>query len=368
MSNIFDYLEWRGDLSFDAAPFNEVDNYILSKVGTPDMTGVVPSGWDTVSLTEAVNNYLDIRGDSAYNLGILASPSIVPAMVQMTKTIRFKDLRLSGFINSVIPERTEQFSALTITMPGHKHYVSFRGTDDTILAWKENCLFSTGEQVAARTDAVRYLEWVASRYSGELIIGGHSKGGNLAVYAAACVPAEIQDRITAVYSNDGPGFLPDFYETEGFRRISTRIHTLLPQHSIVGLLLTQVPGYEIVASSVAGAAAHDGFNWEVSGNSFVHCGSFSKSSQMIEAALDHAVFNMSVDERKAFIEEIFGAFEQAGVVFVSDLTDNTLKKAMSMIESLKEGSEAKRFLVFAFNEIKKEFLPLGRKKKNVDES
>lgn len=345
MAQISDYLDWRGDVTMDFSPFNEVDNFIISKIGTPDFTGIIPSNSRAVTLTDAVNKYKAMYGDNGKYLGALASPNIGETIFRLPDVERFKNLRLSGFVKKISEAETEQFSALTIGLPDGRFYVSFRGTDDTVLAWKENFMMSVEESVAAQRDALEYLEWVAAQYNGRLIVGGHSKGGNLAVFAAASASKEIQDRITDVYNNDGPGLHSEFYESENYKRISGRIHTILPEHSLVGTLLTQDANAVIVKDSSHGIGAHDGFTWKVMRNEFIRAPKgLSRSSCSFDESMNKMMATMSVEERKAVIDEIFEIIGSTGSSTITDIVERRWHQAKTMAKTFKKSPETKKFV------------------------
>ena len=261
MDNIFDYLDWRGDIPFSVSPFNEVDNYIVAKIGCCDFNGIVSGGTEPVAVGAALDAYFSLRGGDGVSFGALASPALAPLLRRLPETPRFRDLMLRCFVRRALPAMTEQFSALTVSIPDGTHYVSFRGTDDTLYAWKEDCMMALSGAIPAQRDAADYLMRTAAVLDGVLRVGGHSKGGNLAVYAAAQADAAVQDRIGIVYNNDGPGFAAEFLSSPGYLRIREKLLTLLPQYSIVGTLLEQETNCTVVRSSRFGVAAHDGFNW-----------------------------------------------------------------------------------------------------------
>lgn len=356
MANIQDYLDWRGDITMDFSPFNEVDNYIVSKIGGPDFSGIVPEDTGDILIGEAVATYRELYGDAGSYLGALASPNITKTLFRLPYCERFMSLKLSGYIRKTIESETEQFSALTIKLPDGRNYVSFRGTDDTILAWKENFLMSVEDSVAAQRDALEYLKWAAANYTGSFIVGGHSKGGNLAVYAAANASEEIQDRICDVYSNDGPGFLPEFYQNPGYKRIRDRIHTILPRHSLVGTLLSQDENAVVVNDSCRGIGAHDGYTWEVSRTGFVRSKKgLSRSSLSFDESMNTMIRNMNADERKAVIDEIFAIVESTGSSTVTDIVERRWHQAKTMAKTLKNSPEAKKFIASAAELLVKDY-------------
>ena len=349
MAFIMDYLEEKGDVPFSRLPFNEVDNYAVTKIGTPNYSAVLKEE-ETVSLEEALERYFTAPGGEGGYLGALASPTITEALRRMKSLPRYRELVLSGYVRRVLPAQTEQFSALTVTLPGAWSYVSFRGTDDSLLGWKENFLMSVGP-VEAQADAAAYLASAARRVEEPLMVGGHSKGGNLAVYAAAMVPEEIQARITDVYNNDGPGFLPEFYREPGYLRIRPRLHTLLPQNTIVGTLLTREKWVSVVKSSRWGAAAHDGFTWEVRDAAFVRCPNLSRGSLAFEETMDRVLAGMDQAQRREFTDELFDALAATGADTVTEVSEQNLSQALEIAGSFRKGTGTKRFVLEVIREM-----------------
>ena len=360
MATILDYLDWRGDVPFSVSPFNEVDNYIVSKIGTPDFTGLVPGDMREIPIREVCDRYFTVYGDNGRYLGLLASKKINPTIKRLPGTVRFGDLMLSGFVSSIVPSETKQFSALTVTLPDGTRYVSFRGTDDNLISWKENLLMAVNDTVAAQADALDYLIRAASKLDGPIIVGGHSKGGNLAVYAAANAPEEIQNRIIRVYNNDGPGFRPEFLTGKGYLAVRGRVQTLLPQHSIVGTLLTQDEGFTIVKSTKSGIAAHDGFNWEVNATGFVRCAKLSRGSRAFEESMTTVLEKMDDTERIEFIDELFEVLGAAGAENLTDLTEHKLRGAVSIVNSFRKGSKTKKFILEIIESTLKELAQIRR--------
>lgn len=339
MANILDYLDWRGDLSFDESPFNEVDNYILCKIGCPDYTGIVPDdGYAPIdyAITRAF-------ADNEQNLGRLAGPLLPEVLKRLPETPRYSALMLGFFTLTESEEKSEQFSALTVRLPDGTRYVSFRGTDDTLIGWKENFLMGSRETVHAQCDALAYLKQQAE-YPGKMIVGGHSKGGNLAVFAAANCGSEIQDRITAVYNNDGPGFYRDLYSEESFLRIRDKVHTILSEHAIVGLLLNYDKRCSIVRSEAEGAAAHDGFRWEVKGTSFVRSEGFAPRTLILRDAIEEFEAEMPDEVRYEFTDALFGALDGMGIKTVSDLTEQKLRQGLQAVKELAKDPDVKLFV------------------------
>ena len=343
MAVLFDYLDWRGDLSFQTDPPNEADCYLIAKIGCPDLSGIVPADEREVTLQEAVCAFRAKEGTDPSSLGVAASPLILESFYRLPSVPRFQPLMLSGFRKTNDAENTEQFSALTVCIPGGLHFITFRGTDDTLVGWKENFHMSVKDTIPAQEDALCYLRWAMDAYDGNFIVCGHSKGGNLAVYASAMVSQELQERIVSVYNFDGPGFQDDFLQEEGYRRILPKLHFLIPQNSIVGLLLSVGKDPEITACSYFGPKAHDGFKWEVRGTRFVRAEALSRSSVLFKKAVSETLAGMSAEQREAFVEGFFRTMTSTGAFTLTDLTEAGLLNSLEIVKSLGRDREVQRF-------------------------
>jgi hypothetical protein len=246
---------------------------------------------------------------------------MLPLFRKLPETVRCGDLMLSNYVNQIDIKREEQFSALTIGLSDGTVFVTFRGTDDTIVAWKENFNMGTVDAVPAQIDAADYLQRSMAKRAGSIRVGGHSKGGNLAVYAALIVPEAVQARIGTVYNFDGPGFRRDRSETPGYLRVRPKLQTILSQHAIVGRLLHHETRCTIVKSSQPGIAAHDGFQWRRRAN-----GSSAARIRFDEQRLRRrhagARDSMAQQQRQSFVEELFSVFSATGALTLMDLTDN----------------------------------------------
>ncbi len=335
MANLLDYLRWRGDLSFQQDPFNEVDNLLLTQLVFLNFHGIVPEDSSSpVSLEDAAGHFFSLERQNI-SLGVLVPDEIVELFRLMAKSRRFSDSRLSFFSDRLDEARQEQFCAITVDLPDGSSYLSFRGTDDTIVGWREN--FNLGYQfpIPAQQDAAKYVRrTAASRPAVPLRLGGHSKGGNLAIYAAVYSPPALQAQIIAVYNNDGPGFRRRLQEQEEYRRIQDRIHTIVPQSSVVGMLLEHAETYEVVRSTQTGLMQHDGFSWEVLGSSFVHLDRVTDHCQYVDRSLKDWVDAMDDNAREQLVEALFQALDSAGVKTLTDLTEDKLRSARILLGTL----------------------------------
>ena len=208
MANMMDYLDWRGDLTFTASGFNEVDNLLFAELVYTSFDGIVTgqSEAEAVTLAEASAVFWEQNSREE----ILARVSMTKAapfvLEKMAKTERFRDVKLWGYVNDISEEEQSQFAVMCAGLPDGSIYVSFRGTDNTITGWREDFNMGYLSETPGQLKAVSYVEQMLGEGGRPVRIGGHSKGGNLAVYAAVHCSSGLQDRILAVYSNDGPGF------------------------------------------------------------------------------------------------------------------------------------------------------------------
>ena len=288
MANLMDYLDWRGDLTLEISPFNEVDALILAELSFVDFDGIVPPPelGRGLPLNEAAEAFFARHGGKDVPMGVLVPDTISKMLRKLMTSPRFRNMTLNGYTALLDDSIEQQFAALTIDLGNGSIYISFRGTDDTIVGWKEDCLLTVMDEIPAQRDAVEYLTWAASVYPGKIAVGGHSKGGNLAMYAAAMAPESVQERIGNIYNNDGPGFQEKILQTEGYRRIKPRIKTILSQNAMVGTLLWNDCDYTVVKSTAALLGAHDGFTWETTPTSFVRCENLSPSARAFDRAME----------------------------------------------------------------------------------
>ena len=337
MGTVYDYLTWRGDLTMRAAPFCEVDSLILSMFAYLDMQDIVPAPGEegTLSVWAASKAFMERYPDPKKSkMGVLIPKDIVKMMRAMRSTKRFGTLKMSGYVNLIDPETELQFSAVTFLMADGTAIVTYRGTDDTLVGWKEDMNMCFLPVVPAQIKAVEYLKNVAKEHKGKLILTGHSKGGNLAVYAAVHSDAAIRERITAVYSNDGPGFGKNILDDPDYREIRPRICNLVPQSSVVGMLLEHDENFTVVKSrQKSGFLQHNGLSWEILGNSFVHLKDVTSDSRKLDRTVNQWIRDMTPEQREEFAEAVYQLFSVDGAQTLTDLVA-ARKKWFSHTKSL----------------------------------
>lgn len=327
MPNMMDYLAWRGDLPLTVAPFTPVDGLILASLSYNDLGPHAESGEGMLLRDLAPLLPLKAQTGNQYFLQWRA------LLYAMADTVRFGAIRLHDYVNLVDDERSIQFSAVTADLPNGQVCVCFRGTDNSLVGWREDFTMAYESPVPAQMEALTYLERTALRQGGDLLAVGHSKGGNLASYAAAHAAPETQSRIRGVYSFDGPGLDDATLESEGYGRIRGVVHAVIPQSSVVGLLLAHHPDYTVVRSTAVSLLQHDAFTWQLSGPRFEELGDVDTGSQLMDETLHEWLCQAPPTQRRVFVETLFSLLEATGAATLSDLSADKLRSALAILSA-----------------------------------
>jgi hypothetical protein len=336
MANIIDYLKWRGDLTFRQAPFNEVDVVILARLSYIFFDDIVPENLEkSVRIRDAAKQYLS--DDSKVNSAIYEDD--VELISLMGESRRFGKLKLMGYVNQLDEEMVKQFSAVTIRLDNRKYFVSYRGTDKTFVGWREDCDMAYAMPVPSQISAVQYLNSIAANLEGNLILGGHSKGGNIAIYAASECEHSIKERIEKVYSLDGPGFSSKIGDNKGYAEMLPKIYTYIPQSSIVGMLMEHGEDYVIVRSSKEGLLQHDVYTWEVTGPKLIHEDDITDESKILNASLSEWLNGMDYEQRKQFVDSLFALLEEGDSKTTDELSAHWYKGVGKLLSSFKKLDE-----------------------------
>ena len=334
MSNFLDYLAWRGDLTFEKDPFNSIDALILSTLSYVDFKDVVPGrGEGIITIEEASEKFFKIHSEEelAQNKSFI---NYAPALLKaLAGSERFSKAYLLNFVDDTDISREIQFAAVEIDTSDGTSFISFRGTDDTIIGWKEdfNLSYMT---VPSENEAAIYLKDVTEGRKETVRIGGHSKGGHLAIYAAMTADPEISSRIEKVYSFDGPGFNQEAMESEKFRSVQPKIIKIIPETSIIGRLLENSTEPLVVKSTELGIMQHDPKSWQLEGKRFETCASTDKISDAFDETMSIWLGEMSFDDRKVFVDELFSVFEASGCEYLSTMTKVGVRGTRAMIERM----------------------------------
>ena len=249
-------------------PFNEVDGLILSEISYIDYSGIVKEEPDRrVGFEEATEAFFDGKDQKDLSLGAILPDEILDLCKDAATAPRFSGASLTAYRNvkkeGAQDSEKMQWAVLTFLLPDDSLFIAFSGTDDSLVSWKEDLDMAVEDVLPSQKLAVAYINELASAYPGKLLrIGGHSKGGNIAVYSAANCAPSVQDRILTVYDNDGPGFSAEFLASPGYKRIKEKVVRILPSGSVVGLFFKNDRKPIVVNSNAKGVFQHDGLSWQ----------------------------------------------------------------------------------------------------------
>ena len=343
-TTIWDYLRWRGDLLFTQDGFNEVDNLLLcivsyidfrriARLRSFDAANAMPIGDVCAMLTEEDEQ----RG--------LSPEDYIPVMRAMAATPRFRDVKMLAFEDSYDEEKVMQFSAVSFLLPDNSVFIAYRGTDTTLVGWIEDFNMSFMTAVPAQLRATEYAVEVAGRVPHRnLRIGGHSKGGNLAAWAAIHLPEELQTgRLLAAYNNDGPGFDASVLASDGFARAAEKIHTFIPESSAVGMLLEHTEDYTIIDSTTVSLLQHEPLSWNVLGNRFIYLGQRSEVAQLGDNVIREWLTGLTKEERQEFVETVHQLLSAGGKIkTLEDLHGGGLGSGIALIKEYAGADERKK--------------------------
>ena len=339
MANLIDYLKWRGDLSFDAVPFSEIDALVLCQLSYLDFEGLLEkeSFTSSVTLSDLYSKFCQtLDYERRIDAGLMISKQSIDVFKLASESNRFGSVSVTGYEFILDPKKEEQFTAFTYLIKDKLSYVCYRGTDDTFVGWKEDFNLAIEDEVPAQADARRYLQTALQRLKGNFCVGGHSKGGNLAIYSVAKCPEKFLKRINLIYNFDGPGFTEKKIQSQEFYQIIPRIRSYYPQLSIVGMLFTHAGEYRVVESDPAGIMSHDPLKWHIMGAKFVTLKDFDKETIVISDSLNSWMKKMTPEQTEIFVDTLFDIIASTGA------KTNTELEANGWLNSLKIANAIRR--------------------------
>ena len=346
MSNIIDYAQGLKTYSFDKVFFKDLDVLALTEVAYLPFEQIVTD--DEISLEKISQHYTAINGDKGEILSVITTPRIELLGI-LGSSERYGAIEAFDFINKIDLKIDRQFSAITYRLEDEKYLVVFRGTDENLVGWKEDFHMTFMHEVPAQQSAHQYLEKRMTEFPGEYIVSGHSKGGNLAIYASSKLDEEKQKAVTGIYAFDAPGLHESLLESEGFLRIKDRIASYIPQDSMVSVLLEPPVNARVVKSNAILLLQHDTFSWEVGQIDFVQVENQSQLSIHADKVISSWLENMTNDEKQEFSDVIFDVFLESGINKFADITVDTPKKIINIVNNMTRlTSEQKKMTIQVF--------------------
>ena len=337
--NLFGYLA-REFETLAQRPIGEVDSLVLACLSYFRWPGDEVRGHEGMAVRDL------FRAECFHEMtqGLWDPEGLVRLLAAVAASPRFRDVRVCEYVDDFDESAEKQFSACTLRLPAGGAYLSFRGTDNTVVGWKEdfNMAFETG--VPSQRAALAYLERVSPMVEGPLYLGGHSKGGNLAVYATARCPEAVAARIGRSFSHDGPGFTEEVLADDGWLDRSHLVSKTVPRSSVIGMLFERQEDYAVVASSTSGLMQHDPFSWVVEGTDFAYETGIGRGASFVDKTLNEWIASMTREERAGFVDTLFSVISAGGRDTFGELGDDwqtTVPAMLRELGALEPGQRAK---------------------------
>ena len=348
MKNMLDYIKEFGHVSFEERAFSEIDALVLTELEYLPLEKVVPSdenGENFVTVKEIAEYMQEHKQELFDENPMMITQERHEVSQVIADAPRFQSLKFFGVVSEWDKDTTKQFAAVTVEVEPSVRLVVFRGTDETLIGWKEDFLMTYSPLVAAQTDAKEYLAKQASLFDGDLMVSGHSKGGNLAIYSAATQEEDVQLRIVDIFCFDSPGLYRSVLETKGYQNIVPLAMRYIPQDSLVGLMLESEVPYVIVKSNASGAMQHSAMTWEIEDGQFIKMEKLTKNSQLNDQTFKKWTESVSDEELELVWNVFFELLFNAGIDTVNDLYGQFMHYVQEFLKAAGEMDEEKRELL-----------------------
>ena len=325
MGNLITYVQQYEAQTFQEKLVTDIDILVLTEIAYLPFDEIVSSSFEektAISLNQLGKEFETIKEKEHKNNPFMITKERIQLLDVVSKSLRFKDVKVFGFMNDIDDELTKQFAAVCYQWEEESRWIIFRGTDESLTGWKEDFMMTYSDLIPAQIDAIEYLRKQAELFSGSLNISGHSKGGNLSLYASAMQEEDIQHRIQQIYCWDAPGVHRSILGTEGYQRVVSKAKRYIPQDSIVGLMLeSQVP-YHIIESQGSGISQHSALMWNIEDDHFVELTELTRNSQLTDQTFKQWTEVVSDEDLKLFFDTFFELIFEMGVETVNDVYYN----------------------------------------------
>ena len=346
MGDMFDYIRWRGDLYLSDVPFGPVDALIFSTLAYLRFEGIVPQNTEHPVPLHVAANAFSALADAEERVRSRNDLTLLQAAAGAE---RFRDTRLCCYRSTVIEQEQTQFAAMACILPDGTVFLVFRGTDNTLVGWQEDFNMSFCDSVPAQRAADAYVRDFVGHWPVPVRLGGHSKGGNLAVYAGAKQDSAVQRRILGIYNLDGPGFTETMLTDPGYLAIIPKIHTYVPESSVIGMLLEHEEAYSVIKSRQIGILQHEPYSWEIMGGDFIHVKEISAGNRFADRTIKNWIRDMSKEDRALLVQTIFELIRSGGASEVKDLLHP--RNIPAFFKTLKNNPRTQKLLAGEFLEL-----------------
>lgn len=331
MNNVFDYIKYYKNITLKEYNYNDIDSLVFSLLSYVELKDIVPDKKNEyIYLDAAIDIYLDKYKNVNLKDENWLFPNCYKLMKSLKNSLRYKNLKL--YYYKEIINDTTQFSGITIRIDKIT-YISFRGTDSSIIGWKEDFELIYKYPIESQNMAARYLDETINFFDRNIYLGGHSKGGNLAMYAYMYGNKNYKKRIKYVYNLDGPGFSDEVINTDLYKDLTTKLITVVPTYSVIGMILEN-KNYIVVNSQERGLWAHDGFSWQVFGGFFTES-TLSKKSLRQKENLKKILEKMTIQEKEEFVTNTFNIFKRLGIEYTSQIQNLKMNDVIKLMKDIK---------------------------------
>lgn len=352
------YLQMRGDLSFRQVPFQELDAMILTQLSYLSFENLIPTYSNVNELCKKSFFKLPTLKEVSHSFTASDHPADVPSDPRLQvlslagQSKRFGDIRMDGYINDIDYIEQKQFSAITFRLNPFHSFIAFRGTDGELNSWRENFNMLYLFPIPAQRDSCKYFEVMAKGFLQKSDLAGHSKGGNLALYAALFSQDSAAACLNHIYTFDAPGFLEDYSSHARCQKLKGRIHAFLPQASIIGRLMCSPVTPTIIESSGTGVNQHSMFTWHTTNNAFCKMDSFDSFSEDMSGQIKAWLDRLPFESRQQNIEDFFTLLDSQGIKTFDDFTHMDFRKLLGLSwKATSLSKENKELLILIFRNL-----------------
>lgn len=340
--DIISYIEEKGGKSFAEMPLSEVDSLILCQFAYLNLSICGINLGESPKTLRAISQSVD---ENALVSGVFFPEKNLRLFKLAARSRRFMNVYAAHFLENIDPDNEKQFAAITFRLGENASFIAFRGTDMNFVGWKEDLNLSYLMHIPSQLSALSYLEAVSLLEGEKLFVGGHSKGGNLAVYAAAHASPSIKERLVNVFNHDGPGFLPEFFDGDAFQSVKDKIHKTIPQTAVIGLILETHEAYHVVKINAPTLNQHISFTWEVENGAFVYLDDIDEVSRHTSKVIAEWISGMDFDTRRSFVEALYSVILATKAETLEDLSANWREALRAAVETLKTGDPQTREII-----------------------
>ena len=366
MAHLIDYLEKVKELTFDQEPLNILDKVCINEIGY-----LTYEKWLTASDLKKSINLHDFAEGKELNpdYSFMVTKERVELAEAIVRSRRFASLSLSNYRSVLDKEVEKQFAAMIFSLPElDYHQLVFRGTDDSVIGWKEDFQLTYSREIPAHRSAMTFLEDHLPNLSGHITVSGHSKGGNLALYSAVQSSTSLREKIAELLLLDSPGLMKSLLEKPSYQELKARMTVIRPQDSVVGVMLYWDRPAQLVAAEGIGFAQHNALSWEVdlAANDFAYEDQPTELSQRLEETFQEWIETLPNQELKQVCDLVFDTILDSGIESLDDIGIQALPQIGQMLQEFGNLSDKqKKVLQDGFNQLLWIFWKSGNKKSNL---